>query len=56
MELSYEDIVSQQPNKPDENKAVGEGGIYEEVNTFVETSISTKPNIAYTAVKHTAAL
>lgn len=51
MELSYEDIVPDQPNKPDENRAV-EGGIYEEVNTFVETSISTKPNIAYTT--HTA--
>ena len=54
MELSYEDIVPDQPNKPDENKAVEEGGIYEEVNTFVESSISTKPNIAYTVVTHTA--
>ena len=54
MELSYEDILPHQPNKPDENKDVGEGEIYEEVNTFVETLISTKPNIAYTAVKHTS--
>ena len=56
MDLSYEVIVPDQPNKPDENKPVGDGGIYEEVNTFVETLISTKPNIAYTGVKHTAAL
>lgn len=51
MKPSYENII---PGQSDKITAVGEEIIYEEVNTFAETSISMKNNIAYTAIKNTA--
>lgn len=54
MELFYEDERDQPHNEltaKKENSAVGEERIYEEVNSFLEASISMNNNVAYTATK-----
>lgn len=54
MELFYEDGRDQPHNEltaKKENSVVGEGSIYEEVDSFLEASISMNNNVAYTATK-----
>lgn len=56
MELFYEDGRDQPHNEltaKKENSVVGEGStcIYEEVDNFLEASISMNNNVAYTATK-----